>query len=57
LAEPGLRSGDGVLIAADVSDGTRIEGAAGLPTNPAGRAVEEYLSPFSMTPLSLRPPR
>jgi hypothetical protein len=45
------------LIAADVSDGARIEGATGLPTNPAGRAVEEYLSPFSMTPLSVRPPR
>src|SRR5918911_4025660 len=35
---------DASLIATDVSDRTRIEGAAGLPGDAAGRAVEEYLA-------------
>ena len=35
---------DASLIAADVSDRTRVEGAAGLPSDTAGRAVEEYLA-------------
>jgi transposase len=45
----GLVGGDGFaidasLIQADASDRTRVEGAAGLPPNTAGRAVEEYLA-------------
>jgi len=35
---------DASLIQADASDRTRVEGAAGLPPNTAGRAVEEYLA-------------
>src|SRR5215469_12117219 len=35
---------DASLIAADVSDRTRVEGAGGLPSDAAGRAVEEYLA-------------
>jgi len=35
---------DASLIAADVSNRTRVEGAAGLPSDAAGRAVEEYLA-------------
>jgi transposase len=35
---------DASLIQADASDRTRIEGAAGLPPDAAGRAVEEYLA-------------
>src|SRR5271156_6770727 len=35
---------DASLIAADASDRTRVEGAAGLPPGAAGRAVEEYLA-------------
>src|SRR6476646_1869276 len=35
---------DASLIQADASDRTRIEGAAGLPPNTVGRAVEEYLA-------------
>src|SRR5215475_7851976 len=35
---------DASLIAADVSDRTRVEGAAGLPSDAAGRAVDEYLA-------------
>src|SRR3982751_1729226 len=47
--DEGLVGGEGFavdasLIAADVSDRTRIEGAAGLPPDAAGRAVEEYLA-------------
>src|SRR5262249_31985996 len=47
--EEGLVGGEGFavdasLIAADASDRTRIEGAAGLPPDAAGRAVEEYLA-------------
>src|ERR1700724_2339059 len=34
---------DGDLIQADASDRTRVEGAAGLPPDAAGRAVGEYL--------------
>jgi hypothetical protein len=32
------------LIRAEASDRTRVEGAAGLPEDAAGRAVEEYLA-------------
>jgi IS5 family transposase len=35
---------DASLIQADASDRNRVEGAAGLPTSAAGRAVEEYLA-------------
>src|SRR6201998_3829424 len=35
---------DASLIQADASDRTRVEGAAGLPPEAAGRAVEEYLA-------------
>ena len=35
---------DASLIQADASDRTRVEGAAGLPPDTAGRAVEEYLA-------------
>src|ERR1700744_5499320 len=35
---------DASLIAADVSGRSRVEGAAGLPPDAAGRAVEEYLA-------------
>ena len=35
---------DASLIQADASDRTRVEGAAGLPPDAAGRAVEEYLA-------------
>ena len=35
---------DASLIQADASDRTRVEGAAGLPADAVGRAVEEYLS-------------
>src|ERR1700754_1393341 len=47
--EEGLVGGEGFavdasLIAADVSDRSRVEGAAGLPPDAAGRAVEEYLA-------------
>jgi hypothetical protein len=44
--DEGLVGGEGFavdasLVEADVSDRTRVEGAAGLPTDAAGRAVEE----------------
>src|SRR5215216_7206972 len=47
--DEGLVGGEGFavdasLIAADASDRTRVEGAAGLPPNAIGRAVEEYLA-------------
>src|SRR5712672_4395961 len=47
--EEGLVGGEGFaidasLIAAEASDRTRVEGAAGLPPDAAGRAVEEYLA-------------
>src|SRR5438876_258795 len=47
--DDGLVGGEGFavdasLIRADASDRTRIEGAAGLPPDAAGRAVEEYLA-------------
>ena len=35
---------DASLIQADASDRTRVQGAAGLPSDAAGRAVEEYLT-------------
>jgi IS5 family transposase len=35
---------DASLIEADASDRTRVQGAAGLPPDAAGRAVEEYLA-------------
>jgi hypothetical protein len=35
---------DASLIQADASDRTRVEGAAGLPPDAAGRTVEEYLA-------------
>jgi transposase len=35
---------DASLIQADASDRNRVEGAAGLPSAAAGRAVEEYLA-------------
>ena len=35
---------DASLIQADASDRGRVEGAAGLPPDAAGRAVEEYLA-------------
>src|SRR5262249_5466548 len=35
---------DASLIQADASDGNRVEGAAGLPPEAAGRAVAEYLA-------------
>src|SRR5215204_1786619 len=35
---------DASLIQADASDRTRIEGAAGLPPDAIGRAVEEYIA-------------
>ena len=35
---------DASLIKADASDRNRVEGAAGLPPEAAGRAVEEYLA-------------
>ena len=45
----GLVSGEGFavdasLIQADASDRSRVQGAAGLPPDAAGRAVEEYLA-------------
>jgi transposase len=47
--DEGLVGGEGFavdasLIRADASDRTRVEGAAGLPPDATGRAVEEYLS-------------
>src|SRR5580693_8203378 len=47
--DEGLVGGEGFavdasLIRADASDHTRIESAAGLPPDAAGRAVEEYLA-------------
>jgi transposase len=47
--DEGLVGGEGFavdasLIAADASDRTRVEGAAGLPPDAAGLAVEEYLA-------------
>src|SRR6266513_678130 len=47
--DEGLVGGEGFavdasLIRADASDRTRVEGAAGLPSGAAGRAVEEYLA-------------
>jgi hypothetical protein len=47
--DEGLVGGEGFavdasLIQADASDRTRIEGAAGLPPDAAGRAVAEYLA-------------
>jgi transposase len=47
--EEGLVGGEGFavdasLIQADASDRTRVQGAAGLPPDAAGRAVEEYLA-------------
>jgi transposase len=47
--DEGLVGGEGFavdasLIRADASDRTRVEGAAGLPPDAAGRAVEEYLA-------------
>src|ERR1700731_2858430 len=47
--EEGLVGGEGFavdasLIQADASDRPRVEGAAGLPPDAAGRAVEEYLA-------------
>jgi transposase len=47
--DEGLVGGEGFavdasLIQADASDRTRVEGAAGLPSGAAGRAVEEYLA-------------
>jgi transposase len=47
--DEGLVGGEGFavdasLIAADAGDRTRVEGAAGLPPDAAGRAVEEYLA-------------
>src|SRR5579863_4831395 len=47
--DEGLVGGEGFavdasLIAADASDRTRVEGAAGLPPDAAGRAVEEFLA-------------
>jgi len=35
---------DASLIAADVGDRSRVEGAAGLPPDTSGRAVKEYLA-------------
>src|SRR6201988_4817391 len=35
---------DASLIRADASDRTRVEGAAGLPPDAVGRAVEEYIA-------------
>jgi transposase len=47
--DEGLVGGEGFavdasLIQADASDRTRVEGAAGLPSGAAGRAVQEYLA-------------
>jgi len=47
--DEGLVGGEGFavdasLIRADVSERTRVESAAGLPADSAGRAVEEYLA-------------
>jgi transposase len=47
--DEGLIGGEGFavdasLIQADASDRNRVEGAAGLPSAAAGRAVEEYLA-------------
>jgi hypothetical protein len=47
--DEGLVGGEGFavdasLIQADASDRTRVEGAAGLPPDVVGRAVEEYLA-------------
>jgi len=47
--DEGLVGGEGFavdasLIAADASDRTRIEGAAGLPSDAASRAIDEYLA-------------
>ncbi|MGC2408592.1 MAG: IS1182 family transposase [Methyloceanibacter sp.] len=47
--DEGLVGGEGFavdasLIQADASDRNRVEGAAGLPPDAAGRAVEEYLA-------------
>ena len=48
-SDEGLVGGEGFavdasLIQADASDRTRVQGAAGLPPDAAGRAVEEYLA-------------
>src|ERR1700692_1526784 len=47
--DEGLGGGEGFaihasLIQADASDRTRVEGAAGLPQDAVGRAVEEYIA-------------
>src|SRR5215469_15314069 len=47
--DEGLVGGEGFavdasLIQADASDRTRVQGSVGLPTDAAGRAVEEYLA-------------
>src|SRR2546425_4147840 len=47
--DEGLVGGEGFavdasLIQADASDRNRVEGAAGLPPDAAGRAVQEYLA-------------
>ena len=47
--DEGLVGGEGFaidasLIQADASDRTRVEGAAGLPQDAVGRAVEEYIA-------------
>src|SRR5215475_3245318 len=47
--DEGLVGGEGFavdasLIQADASDRTRVQGAAGLPPDAAGRAVEEYFA-------------
>jgi hypothetical protein len=41
---------DASLIQADASDRYRVEGAAGLPSEAAGRAVEEYLAVLATAP-------
>ncbi len=47
--DEGLIGGEGFavdasLIQADASDRNRVEGAAGLPSDATGRAVNEYLA-------------
>jgi len=47
--DEGLVGGEGFavdasLIAADASDRTRVEGSAGLPSDAASRAIDEYLA-------------
>src|SRR6266403_2933243 len=44
LVEGAAFAVDASLIAADVSERTRVYGAAGLPPDAVGRAVEEYLA-------------